>query len=166
MQDNVFHMLFALSPEALHCMPHKPYDARLQIVDDLGWGVTSRVYRVRDAADKALALKICTMPGMDAWKEFEVLQALKAKKVSHICRAEGISDDGTQLLLSPVGVPVFTPIITQKHALQFVDTVRHIHICGYLHHDIRPENVLFVTKTWNVKPQGSRVLVLLLLYIS
>jgi len=133
-----------------------PYDQTLHIEDDLGWGITSRVYAVRKGSD-LFALKICTdsLPNLES--EYLVLKALEKKKVSYITKANGMSDDKKQLLLSPVGIPVFKPIITREHAIQFVETMRAIHQCGYLHHDVRPENLVLVTRSQLVGPRKPKV---------
>ena len=111
-------------------------------------GATSSVYEVllHGSSQMVAAAKVPTPPHSVS-SEKQVLLALQAGGCPGIPELLGELDGGQGLLLQPVGAPLDVDVLTKHPRLfevvgQLVDTLEAAHRLGWLHCDIRADNLL------------------------
>lgn len=80
--------------------------------------------------------------------EKSILEFLNKKKVDNVTQLQGISDDETALILSPVGKPfsrgvyfqVDHELPTGDHFCELIKILEKVHKHGVIHRDIKLEN--------------------------
>jgi hypothetical protein len=103
----------------------------------LGEGAFSKVFATRDGEG---AVKIITkqMFAFTALREAEILKALNTASVPHIPSCTQIA--ATVLLFDKVLLPV--KVLSASMLGDLIVCLKYAHEAGYLHRDIRPENVM------------------------
>lgn len=129
-------------------------DRKFRVVDRLGSGSFSTVYRGREE----LTLKLVAIKTLDTAtsalsiaKEVEAMQTCKeVSGVPRIC-SSGLVDETHYVVMELLGPDLLsllnkqrklpTPLVIQV-AIQTLRTLKGIHSAGYLHLDIKPDNIL------------------------
>lgn len=138
----------ASSPPAL-----KQAGRAVELVSFLGAGATSTVYECRlpnsQGEAEAVAAKVPLEPHTTEHEE-HVLQELAAGGGGCLPRIMGRLDDNQGLLLAPVGMPLAAEGMLADHPQLFsgfgglVHALRNAHEKGWVHRDVRPDNLLLV----------------------
>lgn len=130
------------------------------VEEKIGSGSGSSVYRVRmSTSQKYYALKVVTSDHVsDLTLETKILKALKNSKLFPKYRWSGDFIGKKALMMSLLGPPI--PVYIEKESIptykiyrlinQVVLALEQLHNIGYVHRDIKPDNIClkYKSKTW------------------
>jgi len=160
---------------AWSCLPlEKPLDMTcFELIEKIGTGLTSVVYlaRVKTTSSKESLVVLKVMPKrklVDCGQRVRNLTVLEHKITSAVCTGcpfilglfGGFQDDWALYLVLETAIMDFFQLMSnhfaskvywqsvQIYAAQVLLAIEHVHKCGYLYRDLKPENML-------VKPNGS-----------
>ena len=121
----------------------------MQLLSFLGAGATSSVYKCRHPSSQTetVAAKVPREPHTTSYEHLVLLELAGCLCIPHVVAQ---LDNEHGLLLQPVGMPLALHGTLTRHPLLFrgllrlVQALRTAHEKGWLHRDLRPDNLVIV----------------------
>lgn len=127
--------------------PIKYQEQELKVDEMLGVGASSIVFKSSCNNQEVVIKRFHPNRVEKLLVEKKILNILSEKEINGVTKYLGTSDDGSALILSPVGKPFmrvrdlnYGILPTAQHYCSLLKILQSVHKIGIVHRDIKPEN--------------------------